>query len=58
MEDPSGKVLDMNIVNEVFRRILSSNAKNESLANDNYKKYLKDLTFLKICEMFSKELKI
>ena len=58
MEDPSGKVLDMNIVNEVFRRILSSNAKNKSLANDNYKKYLKDLTFQKICEMFSKELKI
>ena len=43
MTDPSGKVLDMNIINEIYRQILSSNGKNEASINRNYKKHLKEL---------------
>ena len=43
MVDPTGKVLDMNIINEIYRRILSSNGKNEASINRNYKKHLKEL---------------
>ena len=49
MADPSGKVLDMNIINEIYRRILSLNGKNEASINRNYKKHLKELISKKVC---------
>ena len=49
MADPSGKVLDMNIINEIYRRILPSNGKNEASTNRNYKKHLKELISKNVC---------
>ena len=43
MAGPSGKFLDMNIINKIYLRILSSNGKNETSINRNYKKHLKEL---------------
>ena len=52
MADPRGKVLDMNIINKIYRRILSSNGnKNEASINYNYKKHLKELISKKVCEI-------
>ena len=51
MADPSRKVLDMNIINEIYRQILSSNGKNEASINCNYKKHLKELISKNICRI-------
>ena len=44
LSDPSGKVLDMNMVNNnIYRNILHNNGKEEASLSSNYKKYLKQL---------------
>ena len=47
--DPSGNVLDMNIINEIYQQNLSSNSKNEASINRNCKKYLKELISKNVC---------
>ena len=49
MADPSGKVLDMKIINEIYRRIPPSNGKNEASTNRNYKKHVKELISKNVC---------
>ena len=49
MPDPCRKVLDMNIINKIYRRIFSSKVKNEALVNNNYKKHLKELISKNVC---------
>ena len=49
MADPSGKVLDMNTINEFYWQMLSSNGKNEASINPNYKKYLKEFISKNVC---------
>lgn len=51
MLDPSGKLLDMNVINETYQQVLSSNSKDEAFINRNYKKYLKNLIFNNITEV-------
>ena len=41
--EPREKVLDMNTLNEIYRQILSSNGKKDSLIQNDYKKHLKDI---------------
>ena len=49
MADPSEKVLDMNIINKIYRQTLSSNGKNEASRNRNCKKHLKELISKNVC---------
>ena len=49
--DPSGKVLDVNIINEIYRTILSSKDKNEASINHNYKKHLEELISKNACRI-------
>ena len=55
LSDPSGKILDMNMINEIYLNILVNNGKEKESISSNYKKYLKqlilenlpDVTFIK-----------
>ena len=58
MADPSEKVLDMNIINKIYRQILSSNGKNEASRNRNYKKHLKELISKNVCGISFVKVKI
>ena len=49
LDDFSGRLLDMNKIDECYLRILIENGRNANGLNDNYKKHLKT-TF--ICEYF------
>ena len=49
--DPSGKVLDMTILNDTYKSILHANGVSQENISSNYKKYLKDLILKNITEI-------